>query len=277
MKILLIAVSLIVAVVLFFSIMNMAFYSKFQSITGKIRAEAGSWDGPIITEADLENLPPSVSRYIAASGQVGRKKISFVRIWHSGTFKFKKDMDFVQAKGEYFLSTKKPSFIWLGKISPFPLLSFSALDSYFNGKGQMVVKVLSAIKVVDEEGEIINSSAFGRCVAEMTMSPSFFLDQERIKWTKSDSCSAECVITDSGLSTNARLFFKPDGSLDKIIVDRYYDRGNGQGTLEKFVGAGTEVKDFNGLKMNTVYDGTWILPEGDLHYVHFIVDKVEYE
>jgi hypothetical protein len=79
------------------------------------------------------------------------------------------------------------------------------------------------------------------------------------------------------LSAKAQLFFKADGILEKFIIDRYYDRGNGNATLEKFVIISKDVKDFDGLKINTIYDGFWKLPEGVLHYVHFVIDKVEFE
>jgi hypothetical protein len=271
----LISIILVVAFVLF--LMNRAFNSKFQKLTDKIRGEAGSQDQTIISESDLMNLPPPVSKYIKVSGLIGKKRISFMRIWHSGTFRLSKDKDFLPITGEYFLTTRKPSFTWLGKISMFPGFSIAARDSYFNGKGNMIVKIMSAIKIVDAKSEIVDRSAYGRCIAEMTMCPSFFLDQEHVKWIKYDSDYAECVVSDAGLSTKAQLFFKTDGTLEKFVVDRYFDRGNGEGTLEKFVSMSKEVKDFNGLRINTVYDGYWNLPEGDLHYVHFIIDRVETE
>jgi hypothetical protein len=151
-------------------------------------------------------------------------------------------------KGEYFLTARKPSFCWYGKISFLPGLSVSARDSYQNGKGNMVIKIMSAIKIADVRSETINYSAFGRCVAEMTMIPSFFLDRERIKWTGFDNLSARCIVTDAGLSTPAELYFKEDGSLYKIVVDRYFDRGKNQGTIEKFTGTCDVLKDFNGLR-----------------------------
>ncbi len=73
------------------------------------------------------------------------------------------------------------------------------------------------------------------------------------------------------------MLFRADGALEKFMADRYYDRGNGRGTLEKFVSKSNEVKDFNGLKINTIYDGYWNLSEGVLHYVHFVIEKVEFE
>lgn len=276
-KILIIPGLLIIAMIGFFQVMNYLFYRKFRKMTDKVLQETGRMDLAPVSESDLKDLPPPVARYIRASGLVGMKRISFARIFHSGEFKPGKDKKFIPAKGEYLISTRKPSFIWYGKISMFPGLFFTARDYYLEGKGNMLVKILGTFPVVDAKSDIVDKSAFGRCVAEMALAPSFFLDRERIVWTGYGENHAECTVTDSGLSNNARLFFNQDGSLAKMSVDRYYDRGNGQGTLEKFVGVCSVIRDFNGLKLNTVYDGYWDLPEGELHYVHFVLDKVEFE
>lgn len=41
--------------------------------------------------------------------------------------------------------------------------------------------------------------------------------------------------------------------------------------------AGHDARDFGGLKLASVMDGYWNLPEGDLHYVHFVIERVECE
>jgi len=50
-----------------------------------------------------------------------------------------------------------------------------------------------------------------------------------------------------------------------------------QETLEKFIGVCSDIRKFNGLKLNTVYDGYRDLPEGELHYFHFVTDRVAFE
>jgi len=45
------------------------------------------------------------------------------------------------AKGEYLVTTRKPSFVWYGKISMFPGLFFTAQDYYVEGKGNMRVRM----------------------------------------------------------------------------------------------------------------------------------------
>jgi len=276
MKALLIIGIVIVMIISFFIVMNQLFYNKFRKQANQIIIEAGRQDLNLITEEDLATLPLPIARYIRFLGLVGLTKISTMRIVHSGSFKPGVNKKFMHVKGEYSLTTKKPSFSWFGKVAMVPGLTFSAFDSYFNGHGRMTVKLLSTFKIVDVDSKEIGLSAFGRCVAEMTLVPSFFLDNEKVKWLSYDSLKVECQITDLDLITNAQLYFNKNGSLDKIVVDRYFDRDNGKTILEKFTAKGQDIKDFSGLKLGSVVDGYWNLKEGDLHYVHFIIEKVEF-
>jgi len=277
MKTILILISLCVIIVCFFIIFDHLFYRSFRIRAESIRSEAGKQSGGIITENDLKDLPETIARYLRWSGVVGKQRISYLHLTHSGTFRTGADKPFLPIKGEYYLTSGSPSFCWYGKVSMFPGLTVSAIDSYFKGKGHMQVKLMSVFKIVDDSSEELNHSAFGRCVAEMTMIPTFFLDKERIQWSYSDSIKVECTVMDEGLKTHAELYFSADGALDRIVAERFYDRGNGQSTLEKFTGTAQGYNIYNGLKLAAIFDGYWNLPEGDLHYVHFIVDSVQYE
>ena len=86
-----------------------------------------------------------------------------------------------------------------------------------------------------------------------------------------------CTVTDGEFSTDADLCFNPDGSLDRVMVMRYFDRGDGKATLERFTGIASRPKSFDGRMLASRMDGFWNLPEGDLHYVSFDIDRVEFE
>lgn len=257
-------------------ICNHLFYTSFLRRAEQVRNEAGDFGGRILTEADLVSLPPPVSKYLVRSGITGRKRISSAYVKHSGKFRPGADKSFVPIKGEYFLTTKKPSFCWFGTIRLFPGITISAFDSYFNGHGRMLIKLMSFFKIADSRSSETSLSALGRCIAEMTMAPSFFMN-EQIQWLSYDSDKAKCRITDSGLQVEANLHFKSSGILDRIEIQRLYDRGNGKFTTELFTAKGCATRDFNGVKVTSVLDGYWNLDEGDLHYVHFIIDEIIFE
>jgi hypothetical protein len=276
-KIGLIVLLLVVLAAVILYIADRLFYKSFRKQTDKALGNAGPSAGSVVTEKDLERLPPVVAKFMRYSGVLEKKRARTMRLHHTGTFRPGADRKMMPIKGEYALTADPPAFLWFGRIRLLPGITFSAFDGFFEGRGQMKVKVLSLMTVVDSHSAETTQSAFGRCVAEMSMMPSFFLDERRIAWTASGEASAACTVTEGGLTAKAEMFFGADGRLEKIVVERYYERGGGTSTLEKFTGAGSEFKDFDGLRLASVFDGYWNLKEGDLHYVHFVIDQVEVE
>jgi hypothetical protein len=259
-----------------FSISGNRFKSNFHEHAQQLKWLAGMHDSIPVNETDLDSLPDVVARYLRYSGIVNKKKISYMHLTHSGKFRPGKGSSFFRIKGEYYLTTKKPSFIWYGKITMIPGITITAVDRYINSEGNLLIKFWSTITLSNSNSPYIAQSAFGRCVNEMTMVPSFFLDSERIKWTRSDSVSADCIITDSDLSVEAQLFFNTDSSLDRMIVYRYFTGYDGEPLLEKFTVKTSGSENHDGLVLPKVYDGYWNLKSGDLHFVHFVVDNVEF-
>jgi hypothetical protein len=268
---------LIAAAVAFLRLSEKTFRLAFVKRALEVRAEAGTQPPDVIAESDLKGLPEPVARYLRFTRVVGKKRISGLRLTHSGSFRTSARSPFRPIRGEYYITTKKPSFCWLGTLRLAPGISAAAFDSYFAGRGRMLVKLMSVFTIVDAMGEKTDNSAFGRCIAEMSMAPTFFLDRDLIRWEATGRDSAKCVVTDAGFTTEAELHVNPDGSLDRTVVMRYFDRGKGRGSLERFTGKASGFKEQAGFVLPARYDGFWNLPEGDLHYVSFKVESIDIE
>jgi hypothetical protein len=180
------------AAVVYFVAAEKRFYDSFVAQALKIKKASGSRAGVIITEKDLKGLPAPVKRYMIYSGVVGKKPLSFVHLIHGGTFKPDEKAPWMPIKGEYFITSKKPSFAWYGKVNAFPGLWIAAADSCFEGKGRMNIMLMSAFAIADAQGGEIDASAFGRLVAEMTMCPTVFLDKNIVKWEPVNSFQCSC-------------------------------------------------------------------------------------
>lgn len=271
-----VAAVLVAAAVVFLAVMDQLFYRRFAARSAEVRASAGKHDA-LVTEQEIQALPGPLARYLRHSGVIGRKRISSVRLWHSGQFKPGADQPWMPITGEYAITTRKPSFSWYGKVRMAPGVSVVAFDSYFDGEGRMLVKAMSAFTIADDQSHEVDVSAFGRCIAELALAPTFFLDKTFVSCSESGRDQLKCHVADGHFATDADLLVNPDGSLAKIVVQRYYDRKGGLATLERFTGLAAKPKDFAGLRLPSQFDGTWNLPEGDLHYVSFRIDRVEYE
>jgi len=272
-----ITIAIVAVTIAGFAAAQITLHKDFVISAAGYKAAAGMQDDTPVREDDLRELPEPMARYLRFSGVVGKRRISAVHLFHSGRFKPGADRAWRSIDGEYFITTKKPSFFWYGKVNVAPGISFIALDSYAGGSGRMVVKLMSVFRIVDDRSRQVSASAFGRAVAELTMAPTFFLDRTRVRCARAGSDQVRCTVTDGDFSTHADLFVNDDGSMNRIELMRYFDRGNGKATLERFTGKGSRPKSFDGRMLSSRMDGVWNLPEGDLHYVSFDIERVDFE
>ena len=253
-------------------------HGSFVAGAARIRAAAGTQPGTLVTEQDLKDLPEPIARYLRWSGTLGKKRISAVHLRHSGTFRLERDKPWMPIQGEYQVTTRPPTFTWYGKLRMAPGITAVALDSFTNGRGRMLVRLMSAFTITDDQSEQVSHSAFGRCIVELAvMAPTFFLDRDRVRYAQTGPDTVRCTVTDGRFSTDADLVVNSDGSLDRILVQRYFDRGNGLATLERFTGKSSQPKSYAGIMLGSRMDGSWNLREGDFHYVSFDVDSVEFQ
>jgi uncharacterized protein DUF6544 len=271
------AIALLVAAGCGLTLARKSFRSKFLESAARFKAASGAQDDAPVTEDDLRGLPEPMARHLRFAGALGKKRISALHLVHSGQFKTGANKAWLPILGEYFITTKKPSFAWFGRVRVAPGVDVVAFDSYFDGSGRMIVKAVSLFPIVDDHSAQVCQSAFGRCVAELTMAPTFFLDHGRVRCSQTGPDQVSCTVTDDRFSTDAELFINPDGSLDRVVVMRHFDRGGGKTSLERFTGKSSRPQMFDGRLLASKFDGIWNLAEGDLHYVSFDVDRVEFE
>ena len=261
-----------------FAFADKRLHGSFIAGAARIRAAVGTQPDTLVTEQDLKDLPEPIARYLRWSGTLGKKRISAVHLKHSGTFKLERDKPWMPIQGEYYVTTTQPTFAWYGKLRMAPGITAVALDSYANGRGRMLVRLMSAFTITDDKSEQVSHSAFGRCVAELAATaPTFFLDRDRVKCAQTGPDTVRCTVADGRFSTDADLVVNRDGSLDRIVVMRYFDRGNGLATLERFTGKSSQPKSYAGIMLGSRMEGSWNLHEGDFHYVSFDVDSVEFQ
>jgi hypothetical protein len=271
------AAGLALATAAFVRATRTAFHRRFLREAAAAVAAAGRHPGTPVMEEDLRGVPEPVARWIRWSGALGRPRVSVLRMSHGGRFKASPRRPWMVIHGEYVITTHRPSFTWYGRMAIAPGLHAAAIDEYRDGRGRMLVRALSAITMVDARSGATDASAFGRCVAELSMTPTFFLDRERVRWTEAGPGHARGEVADGALSTPIDLYVREDGALDRVEVLRWFDRGGGRATLERFVGRASGEGTWGGRRLPARFDGVWRLPEGELHYVAFDVEQATFE
>ncbi len=168
---------LLVLIASSFTIGNITFTKKTQEKARQIFRRNKEIKQEIVTEGDLKGLPKPVQRYLKYTQIIGKEKIKTVRLKQGGYFRMKENQKWMPIKAEQYFNVDSVEFIWVAKVRFAPLLSIYAKDEFIDGKGNLVVKLLGFIKVVDAKGYELDHSELLRFLAECIWFPSALLNE----------------------------------------------------------------------------------------------------
>ncbi|MGQ9644807.1 MAG: DUF6544 family protein, partial [Ignavibacterium sp.] len=123
----------------------------------------------ILTEDKISSLPPIVQKVLRNSGVVGKEMIHTVRLKQKGQMKMKPEQDkWYEANAVQYFTVDNPGFIWKVKVDMMPLVYFTGRDMFKDGKGSMIIKILSLINVVNSsDNEKLNQGTLQRYLGEI--------------------------------------------------------------------------------------------------------------
>ena len=238
--------------------------SEFDKDIEKLFADSENISGNVYTSNQIKDLPIPVQRYFNYTLKENQPYVSYAILQHSGDFKASKN--WASIEGEEYFAMQKPGFVWLGKV-PF----FSAKDVYIDGTGNLKVKLLSLIKIVDAKGSETDQGELLRWLGEAPLFPTALLPSENLQWEPIDNNSAKVIFTDKNLTIEGVFCFNEEGQITQFKTKRYKDN-----TLENFTGYCGDYRTVDGMKVPFYLEAIWNLESGDLSYAKFKIDRIEY-
>ncbi|HZJ35314.1 MAG TPA: DUF6544 family protein [Gillisia sp.] len=228
-----------------------------------------------INKDDLAHLPEIVQKWIENSGVVGKQKIVSVRLKQKGEMKTKPDGTWMQFTAEQYFNVENPAFIWVTEVTALPGIHLSGRDKFKDVEGEMLIKLLSLIPVVDEgKNEKMNSGTMLRFLGETCWFPSAALNQY-ITWKEVDSTSAKAIFRLNNKEVTGLFTFTKNGEFQSFEAERYYGGGK-DAQKEKWLVEALSYKEFEGIKVPYKSKVTWKLPGGDFNWLNLEITELEY-
>lgn len=249
--------------------------SLFIKKAAAIKAASGSYNGAVVNAAYIKTLPAPVKKFAVFLEITGKPMIDSAEVIHAGEFRPSQDGPWFNIKGKYFLTGKKPSFVWRGVINMAPFVTMGATDSYFNGLGRMHIKFMSLFTLQDASGYFMNQASLERMLTECLLIPSVLFDKNIITWEKAGADSAYAVIKDGGIAARALVMFNAGGSLKSIRLSRNREE-NKAFVPREWVGYSGEFKDYGGYKLPSYMEEAWIVDGKEMPYVKFTTEKAAF-
>lgn len=270
----LVAIAVIVlSLVSFLGVSDMMFGRQVRSEVERMFSDSEDISDRIFTYQQIEGLPEPVQRYFKYALKDGQHYISYARLRHTGTFRTSPDGNWMPISGEEYFTTQEPAFVWYAKVRPNPIMWIAARDMYFEGKGNMLIKLFSAFTVGDSRGREIDQGALVRYLGEAVWFPTALLPNEYLHWEPRDSNSARAVFTHKGLTVTAIFHFNERGEVTGLEAERYREIG---GPLEKWSGYCTKYIEIAGVRVPGSMEAVWNLKSGDLSYARFELTEIEF-
>ena len=226
-------------------------------------------------DARWDTLPVPIQRHLTYAITTAAPSVRIARLRHAGTFRTGPDQRWSPIVGEQYFSTCRPGFVWFASMRVAPLVWIQARDRLVNGRGDMLIKPLSAFAIADVTGPEIDQGAALRWLAETLWFP-YALAADAVTWDAIDARSARASLRTGGASVQAIFEIDTDGRIVHLQAERFRDLGGGRSVLTPWSGRYSDYAEFGGFHVPSSVEVTWDLPDGPFSYARFKVTALEY-
>ncbi|MBD81429.1 MAG: hypothetical protein CL840_21100 [Crocinitomicaceae bacterium] len=228
-----------------------------------------------VTKDDISDLPPIVQKWLTNSGIIGKPRVSNVYLIQELQLKLKPEQtEWNKGIAEQYFTITPPAFNWNINTELNPLLGISGRDKFEDGKGEMLIKLLSLVPVADaKNNEKINQAALQRYLAEIVWFPSASLSKY-IHWESLDDISAKATMEFNGTKGSGVYYFDNDGQFKKFTALRYKDTNDTEPT--EWTVSAQKITELNGIKIPTECDASWQLENEKWTWLKLEIKHIEY-
>jgi hypothetical protein len=230
----------------------------------------------IITESDLQHLPPIVKKYLYYAGVVGTEKVLNVRIKFEGKIRSKPEDSWMTFTSEQYNFFDNPTRIFYIKACKMGI-PVNGIHLYKDEKAIMVIKLAGLFKVVDAKGAEMNQGETVTVFNDMCCMAAATLIDKNIKWEIIDSLSVKARYTNGKITISATLFFDEKGELKNFISNDRFETADGK--IYKNYPWSTPIKEFtesNGIRTALSASTIYHRPDDDFCYGEFVMKEIEY-
>lgn len=243
---------------------------------GSMLAAVDTAPGNPISLEDLERLPAPVARWLSNCGIIGRPPIKSGLVSQRARLKMKPGQkNWYRAEAKHFFSTEPPAFVWSVDLELIPLLRIRGRDKFSSGRGEMLVKLLSAIKVVSERGVKLDEGTMQRYLGEIVWYPSAALSPH-IRWQELDDLSAMAELDYKGTRGSGIFYFNEQGDFSSFSALRFLGNDPAAEKHEWIVTA-EEYAEFSGIRVPSRMSAAWKLEAGDWTWLQLEISAIEFD
>lgn len=230
----------------------------------------------IITESDLQHLPPVVRKYLNYVGVVGKERVFNVRVRSEGRIRSKPEDSWMTFTSEQYNFFDKPTRVFYINAHKMGIPAIG-LHLYKDEKAIMTIKLAGLFKVVDAKGIEMNQGETVTVFNDMCFVAPATLIDTNVQWETIDSLTVKARYTNGNIAISATLFFNEEGELANFVSNDRFETADGKTYRNcPWTTPAKEYKDFDGARLASSASIIYQRPDGDFCYGEFVLKEVEH-
>lgn len=262
--------NLIIFIVAILAFTSLQFEKTFYADVKKHLQKINTTD--LLTEADMQHLPPHVQRYLRYSNVIGKPKPFNMHVVFEGQMR-SKEKDWFSFTSEQYNFFDEPTRLFFMKAKMFGI-SLPGYHRYENKKALMNIKLFGLIDVVKIEDENLAKGETVTVLNDMCLMAPGFLADKRITWEHINDTTAKAIFTNGSIKVSAVLYFNQQGQLIDFISNDRYETNTKQWL--PFSTPVSEYKAINNMNLISYGEAIWHYPDSAFVYGKFLTKKIEY-
>jgi len=220
--------------------------------------------------SSIAEFPAPVRRYLTKVVKPGTPYVSRLHLKQTGQMRF--NQRWIKIEADQYYSVVPTAFSWVARMKLGPAW-VAARDRYSNGKGNMLISILSTFPLFDVRGPKMDHASLLRYLSELPVLPTAIL-AGNITWKAIDDQTAGATISDSGITASGIFRFNSEDEIVAFISSGRFR--NDTGKMTPWSGTWSHYQEFNGFRIPTEGNAVWNAPEGDFEYIRLKVEKAEF-
>ncbi len=227
---------------------------------------------------ELEGLPEPVQRFFKTVLTQGQPIVSSVRLAHSGTFNMGTTADqWKPFSSTQRVVTRRPGFVWDGRIAVMPGLNVRVHDVYVAGEGILHAALLGLITIARAEGtRELAEGELMRFLAEAAWYPTALLPSQGVIWQPVDATSARATLRDGHWAITLTFHFDDEGLIRRVTADARGRTAAAAVIPTPWEGRWDEYGTLDGMRVPRRGEVAWLLPEGRKPYWRGSLTAIEF-
>ncbi len=228
---------------------------------------------------ELAGLPAPVQRYFRTVLTDGQPIVAAATLAHHGTFNIGEDTErWKPFVSQQCVVTRRPGFVWDGKVAMLPGLNVHVHDAYVAGVGILHPAVLGLFTLMDLRGTPdVSQGELMRFFAEAAWYPTALLPSQGVRWEPVDEVSARATLKDGDLALTLSFGFAADGTMHSVRAAARGRTVAGQVIPTPWEGRWSDTQLRHGMRVPMSGEVAWLTPQGRKPYWRGTVSALRYE